>query len=232
MLGIGEKLRHARQEQGLSLRELAAKIEVSASLLSQIEHGKSNPSVQTLHCLADALSLSVDYFFPATERANQDALERMAIQLTPSQMRLQQIEAEQGQPQSMRVSELSKAPISGERTVELASPILRAQARAVIELQGNVTWSRLTPSKERGQEFMEIYYEAGAASGERMSHHRGREFFLVLEGELTLDLGFEQYVLQPGDSAIFDSETPHRLSNLTEKPMRAVSVIFDLPNGS
>ena len=45
MLNLGEKLRAARMGQNLSLRELAARAEVSASLLSQIENGKANPSV-------------------------------------------------------------------------------------------------------------------------------------------------------------------------------------------
>ena len=36
--GIGTKLRAARSSQNLSLRQLAAKAEVSASLLSQIEN--------------------------------------------------------------------------------------------------------------------------------------------------------------------------------------------------
>ncbi|MCS7046870.1 MAG: lactate permease LctP family transporter, partial [Gemmataceae bacterium] len=39
--------------------------EVSASMLSQIETGKAFPSVRSLYSIAAALSLSVDYFFPA-----------------------------------------------------------------------------------------------------------------------------------------------------------------------
>ena len=60
-----------------------------------------------------------------------------------------------------------------------------------------------------------------------MSHHIGREFTYVLEGELLLELGFEKYLLEEGDSVIFDSTTPHRLSNAGDVPMRAVTMIFD-----
>src|SRR5262245_60929836 len=42
---IGEKLRAVRQEQKMSLRDLAEKAEISASMLSQIETGKAFPSV-------------------------------------------------------------------------------------------------------------------------------------------------------------------------------------------
>src|SRR5690242_7923826 len=61
---IGEKLRTVRQERQMSLRELANKADVSASMLSQIETGKVFPSVRSLYGIANALGVSVDYFFP------------------------------------------------------------------------------------------------------------------------------------------------------------------------
>ncbi|MEV5463259.1 helix-turn-helix transcriptional regulator, partial [Streptomyces cellulosae] len=42
-------MRQARLERGMSLRALAREIGVSASLVSQIETGKSQPSVSTLY---------------------------------------------------------------------------------------------------------------------------------------------------------------------------------------
>src|SRR5215510_13846419 len=61
---IGEKLRAARQNVGISLRELARKAEMSASMLSQIETGQAYPSVRSIYDIAAALDLPVDYFFP------------------------------------------------------------------------------------------------------------------------------------------------------------------------
>ena len=48
---VGRHLRSAREVQGLSLRELARRLEISASALSQIETGKSRPSVKTLYAI-------------------------------------------------------------------------------------------------------------------------------------------------------------------------------------
>jgi uncharacterized cupin superfamily protein len=59
-----------------------------------------------------------------------------------------------------------------------------------------------------------------------LSHHEGREFGLILEGELVVELGFEAYTLQQGDSIIFDSTTPHRLINKSARPARAVWVVY------
>jgi transcriptional regulator with XRE-family HTH domain len=57
---IGEHLRARRHERGLSLRELAERLGVSPSLISQIERGRANPSVSTLYQLVAELDVSLD----------------------------------------------------------------------------------------------------------------------------------------------------------------------------
>ena len=60
---IGPRLRAQREQLGLSLRELARRIGVSASLISQIERDKVNPSVSTLYSLVRELGLSMGDLF-------------------------------------------------------------------------------------------------------------------------------------------------------------------------
>jgi transcriptional regulator with XRE-family HTH domain len=57
---MGERLRLERQARGLSLRELAQRLGVSASLISQVETGRANPSVSTLYAIAAELDVSLD----------------------------------------------------------------------------------------------------------------------------------------------------------------------------
>ena len=57
---MGERLRAARTARALSLRELAGRLGVSPSLISQIETGRANPSVSTLYALAAELDVSLD----------------------------------------------------------------------------------------------------------------------------------------------------------------------------
>jgi len=52
---------------GLSLRELARQLGVSASFVSQLENGKSQPSVATLYSLAQLLDVSIDRLFEAKD---------------------------------------------------------------------------------------------------------------------------------------------------------------------
>ncbi|RSN32664.1 XRE family transcriptional regulator [Amycolatopsis sp. WAC 04169] len=57
---IGPALRQAREERKLSLRKVATAAGISASLLSQVETGRSQPSVSTLYALVSHLGISLD----------------------------------------------------------------------------------------------------------------------------------------------------------------------------
>lgn len=58
---LGEKLRLARLEAGLSQRQLCGE-EITRNMLSQIEHGTAKPSMKTLTYLASRLEKPVGYF--------------------------------------------------------------------------------------------------------------------------------------------------------------------------
>jgi transcriptional regulator with XRE-family HTH domain len=60
---LSERIHRIRQQRGLSLEELAASSEVSASFLSQLERGLGNPSFVTLTKIARALSVPIGSFF-------------------------------------------------------------------------------------------------------------------------------------------------------------------------
>src|SRR5512146_564786 len=83
---IGEKLRAARQQRQMSLRELARKADISASMLSQIETGKAYPSVRSMYSIAEALAMPVDHFFPEPP-GNPIRVSGAADDLTASEMR-------------------------------------------------------------------------------------------------------------------------------------------------
>jgi transcriptional regulator with XRE-family HTH domain len=58
--GLGARLREARVNRGLSLRSVAQALGVSASLISQVEIGRTQPSVATLYAMASHLGVSLD----------------------------------------------------------------------------------------------------------------------------------------------------------------------------
>ncbi len=67
MKDIGRRIRHLRQTKNIPLKELAAKTNLTASFLSQLENGMSSPSVESLSKIAAALETAVGYFFQKEE---------------------------------------------------------------------------------------------------------------------------------------------------------------------
>jgi len=57
---LGPRLRAIRLRQGIGLRELARRLDLSPSSISQIETGKTRPSVRTLYALVSEFGVTVD----------------------------------------------------------------------------------------------------------------------------------------------------------------------------
>lgn len=56
---IGDKIRTLREARDLSVKDLAKKSEVSASMISQIEHEKVSPSLSTLKKILNAMNETI-----------------------------------------------------------------------------------------------------------------------------------------------------------------------------
>ena len=69
---LGARLRLVRLAAGMTLRELARQAEVSPSFVSQIENGRSQPSVATLYTFAQLLGVSVDDLFGTVRAPDAD----------------------------------------------------------------------------------------------------------------------------------------------------------------
>ncbi len=75
-MGLGSKIRQARQDAGLSQRQLCGQA-ITRNMLSLIESEKASPSMATLHYLADRLGKSVGFFLDENV-AVSDNIELMA----------------------------------------------------------------------------------------------------------------------------------------------------------
>jgi transcriptional regulator with XRE-family HTH domain len=69
---LGQRIAAARTSKNLNLRQLAERINVTPSLLSQIERGLANPSLNTLRMIA--VSLDIPLFSLFTEPTNHNKL--------------------------------------------------------------------------------------------------------------------------------------------------------------
>jgi len=64
--GFGARLRAERERKGIGVRELSRRLDVSASMISQIERERVMPSVNTLYSITSALGISLDELFGGT----------------------------------------------------------------------------------------------------------------------------------------------------------------------
>lgn len=64
---FGERLKRIRKERGLTLQDLAERVGVTKSFLSQVENGAANPSFQTLRGLVEALDTPMFALFRTVE---------------------------------------------------------------------------------------------------------------------------------------------------------------------
>lgn len=60
---FGQNIKQIRKRMNMSQKELATKMEISQSYLSDIESGRKNLSIKTVKKLADSLGLSVTDLF-------------------------------------------------------------------------------------------------------------------------------------------------------------------------
>jgi transcriptional regulator with XRE-family HTH domain len=194
---VGSRLRVERERQGISLRELARRLDVSASLISQVELGRATPSVGTLYAIVNELGISLDEVF---DRAPVDGDGFGG-----------------GRTQAL-------TSVHPGRSFKGAEPVVRHDERKAIQLDSGVRWERLTSVTEDGVDFLFVDYDVGGAScaDDSLMRHAGREYGHVTEGRLGVTVGFETYELGPGDSISFNSTTPHRLFNAGDVPARGV----------
>ncbi|MFD5073608.1 helix-turn-helix domain-containing protein [Streptomyces sp. NPDC058371] len=94
-------------------------------------------------------------------------------------------------------------------TVAERDAVVRAADVEPSEAGGWTYWPAGAPG--RGMQALRVHVPYGA-QGDIVRVHPGEEWLYVLRGRLRLRLGDTAHALAPGDSAHFDSGTPHRIA--------------------
>jgi transcriptional regulator with XRE-family HTH domain len=185
----------------MSLRELARRVDVSASSVSQIETGRIQPSVRTLYAIVSELGLSLDEMFELVGSAEVHA----AVPL------------------------VAAAAVDERRAG--AALVRRSAKRRVIGSEAGVARRRIAAWDDPDVEFTITVYRPGSSSVAESDpiSHDACAFGLLLGGRLTVTVDGEDHLLGPGDSITFQSSTPHRLFNRGEVEARAVWVTHRRP---
>ncbi|MPZ60807.1 MAG: cupin domain-containing protein [Propionibacteriales bacterium] len=228
---IGERIREERARRGVTVRGLARDIGVSASLISQIETGRSQPSVSTLYAITTALDISIeDLFAPgdaapeSVEAATDDApSDAAAIDATAVAGAVHAIGTIRSADQpSARPTPRTVGRDRGRRV----GPVVHPDDREGLTLESGVVWELLGQVPGIHADFLLVTYQPGGSSSTSgaLMRHTGTEYGYLIRGELILTLAFDEHHLQAGDAISFDSTTPHGYRNEGSEP--AVGVWF------
>ena len=79
---------------------------------------------------------------------------------------------------------------------------------------------------DRAVEPFVVRLEPFANSGPNPIVHTGYEFVFCLEGRMAYTIEAQTYLLEPGDSLLFESHLPHRWQNVGEIPSQSLLVLF------
>ncbi|GAA1552284.1 XRE family transcriptional regulator [Kribbella sancticallisti] len=200
-IAVGARLKDIRQGKWLTLREVAKRLAISPSLLSQVENGKTQPSVGTLYGLVTFYGVSMDAVLTGREPSGAGPEPSGTGRPRPAESRRPQAHAPGG------------------------AAVQRAQENPKLVMENGVTWERLAiVTSDRSIQPILVTYAPGASSSlqGKWTQHLGVEYAYLLSGVLTLHLEFDVHEVGPGDSIAFDSTRPHYYSNETDQDAKAV----------
>lgn len=150
---LGERIKQLRLAQDLTLKQVGEKAKVSATHLSEIERGKTSPTVGALVRIAHALGRE-----PA------------------------QLVEEDTAPGTTFVRRSDRHTWSSD----------------------SLTWSSLSPGIEPNEiSILEITIPPGQTAPAGFAGDRGEALFVVLEGEVDIELGGKRYALKEGEALHF-----------------------------
>jgi transcriptional regulator with XRE-family HTH domain/quercetin dioxygenase-like cupin family protein len=247
---IGDRIRAERARRGVTVRGLAREVGVSASLISQIETGRSQPSVSTLYAITTALDISIEDIFapgpaelsgaePPSELAED--YEALAVAETAGHDAAVGVSGERysgTEPPGVLPGQHSAdgaphAVAGAARPLRLdrdrrIGPVVHPDDREALTLDTGVIWELLGQVPGVHADFLLVTYQPGGASSSSgtLMRHSGIEYGYLISGELVLTLGFDEHHLHAGDAISFDSTTPHGYRNEGSEP--AVGVWFVL----
>lgn len=199
---LGDRLRIARQRQGLSIRVVADRAGLSKTSVVRAEQGKPcEPSTVVKLCAALGLHL--------------------AALVKPESARAATARHTAEDDRWFDLTSFGTGPLGGhDRPLTAGERAVFAKSGVAIPL--NVLRSRLP-----GGRLLSTVLELHAPSPTRS--HAGEEFVYVLEGRAVITVAGVDHTLGPGDSLAFRSAEPHRYAPAprSKRPPRVLSVRLD-----
>lgn len=201
--------RHGLRWQNWSPAEV--KVNQEASALADVNVGSSLRRLReernlTIRALAEASGLSVNTL-SLIENGKS----------SPSVSTLQHLATALGVP----IVEFFEAQMPGNRIA-----YIKANQRPRATFDHGVLEDLGAGSSIRAVEPLVVSLAPNAGSGPQDIVHTGYEFVFCLEGRIAYTIDGQNYLLEPGDSLLFEAYLPHRWQNLDPTKSRSLVVLY------
>ncbi|RKD24088.1 hypothetical protein BEP19_06680 [Ammoniphilus oxalaticus] len=165
---IGGRIRALRKKQALTLEDLSQSTGLSKGLLSQVERGISQPSLETLWKITRALDTSIVHLFEEESHTHVYVTRR-----------------------------------------EERDKVTFADSTGACYVLGYNDYTRLR--------MLEIILKPGETMRDPFTGGEGEQGLVVTKGNLTAQIGTEEFELREGDSAFFNNNLAHSVMNNTDE---------------
>ncbi|MFP4152413.1 MAG: helix-turn-helix domain-containing protein [Alkalispirochaeta sp.] len=202
---VGTRIRFLREQQGLSLRALAGKSGLSVNAIGMIERGENSPTVSSLHNLANALEVRIVDFFEEPHEYST-------------------VFVKKHQRLATRGDDVTMESLGyGIRNQQLEPFLVTLQPGGAGNAAAGI--DRRDPGSVSGDTERDEGHH-----GETVEHP-GQEFVYCVTGEVVYQVGESDYVLEEGDSILFDATQPHRFRNDGTTPTQLI-IVFQASDGT
>lgn len=157
-------------------------------------------------------------------RKGRFTIEALAARSGVSAGLISQIERGIGNPSFSTLARLSYAlglPLAsmfeGPHFDEQQMVVRRSERRRLVMPGDGSMHEMLVPDPNRKLGVMSTIFPPGFPFGEVPSSHPGEEFVLVVSGTVHIKVGGQPFVLEVGDSLIYDSALPHVWANPSDE---------------
>ncbi len=189
---VGLRIKVKRQEEGISVRELARRSNLTASFISQVENGKANVSLDSLRRITKALGVQILYFL--SEISSQAELENDTKLPAPPEKIAKEHEL-----------------------FDRSSPLIKSGMRAKLYFpDSGVTYELLTSRLDHKMESFIGKIAPGAGNVAGKLSVSTEEFIFCLSGALKVGIKESYYILEAGDSIYVNGNSLTCLANGSE----------------
>ena len=250
---IGQNINLLRKRHKFTLERLAEKTGLSIALISRIENGMLNPSLNTLEKIANSLGVEIEHLLQKNDPPKELKLE--ISDRIKQRMELFGLETETLSKQCKIPIEMLAQQLNGEIILSIHNLIAIAKVLKVdlnyffeshheykyivsrngerplqewMEIQGKPMYIVEVLFDKFPNQLMEpvISTHIGKENHLLKASHTGEEFFFVLEGTVKLFLDEKEIILNTGDAIYFDSSLSHAGISIGNKPAKTLHTHF------